>query len=399
MIDRAKLTLYNFCLKEPENFVDDNNNHPPMIDTLSSNATYDKPAFGKYATFHLQHSKVITANGYIPNLTIKINPNSRFPYRLIIEWCPNKAVYGHNFYELADHQFEEMITATVELLADCGVIIHPFYLANCTKIGQIDYGSNIPVTALSANKIISILNSGFEKNSRYDKLSEQYQKIFSGSQLTYSNKAQRLTFYNKVAEVLAVLDNPLKAESELYQFAIQLRHSIEANPFEVLRVEHRLLKHTAIDRELCKLIGHTQPFTFREIYSSKVRVAILRKHLGQVLGKGKIKTYALGELEPVAIKSLLNQARYQLDYHKLNPIWYQYPSVFRNQGEKAARELIANTLPKATLERGLNHWQELMKLIELEHPLLTAEAEIYQRLEQPEPLNQVPDSQLVSLMY
>jgi hypothetical protein len=388
MIDRLKLTQYRFRLDTPENFEDVHGNHPIAINTLSPRVSYDTPKFGKFEVYFFKSSRVVTTSGYTPNLTIKISPNSRNPYQLVIEWSPNKAVFGHNFYELGDHQFSEMIAATVALLDECGVSIDTHYLAQSDQISQIDYGININIHTMKANDFMGILNVGFDKNSRYGKDPEQYQKTYLGYRITYHNKSQRLTFYNKVAHILSAIEEA-QPGSAAHNFAEQLQPHFTAKPLEVLRVEHKILKHTAKDRELCKLIGHSAPFTVQELFNSNVRAAVLRKHITHVLGSGKCKTYVLGELELTAIKSHLSWARYAMHYRKLQPIWYEYPVVFRRQGEAAAKALISGAMPQATAERGMKRWQHMMKMIDLEHPLLKIEAEIYNRLADPQPIIQI----------
>jgi hypothetical protein len=384
MIDFIRPTLYQFKLDEPDNFKDKLGNHPNPIDTLTPYPNLQiMPTFGIYKVYVLDQSKVTTFNGYIPNISIKINPNRRNPYMLVIQYSPNKAVNGHNYYELTEDQFEEMIAATVELLKDCGVTINPLDLANCSHIGRIDFGCNMPLTNMALPEFFNILNI-LEKNNRYQRKDTPYQKEFiPGRAIAFFNKSQRLVFYNKTAEVLNVLDDYSKVATDHYRFAQELKNHLTIIPTEILRVEHRFLTSSAVRRELKPLIMHEPPFTFREVFKQAVRTSVLLKHTDQVINDTSLKTYVLGELAKDAVGNHIETARSQLNMNKPNPTWLEYPMVFRRQGEKSAMQIISDNMPKATSERGFHRWQQMMAVTLLDHPLLKTRDEIYRQFKNP----------------
>ncbi|MBW4061572.1 hypothetical protein HJC99_03330 [Candidatus Saccharibacteria bacterium] len=375
MLDMVRVTLFRFTLNDPSLFTDKHGNHPEYIDTLKSDSTNSKARFGVYRFYKLNPSMVNTANGYTPHITIRICSNRRNPYWLTVHWSPNKAVYGHNYYEASSGQFEEMIAATIEMLKDCGITVHPIDLKTCQKIGRLDYGRNVLLTNMSANTFIRNLIY-FEKNTRYKKDGEIYEKELTGSYIAFFNKSQYLIFYNKPAEILRVLEKPEKSDTSHYRFALQLREHIRSQPLEVIRVEHRLLNQTAIKRELEPLVGHVYPFTLKEVFSRGFSEAILRKHITQVTGKGSIQTFALGELDTTIAQQMLEDACKEIGMRKLKQVWRDYAATFRISGEKAALSLILEALPKTTAERGLKRWEALMNVLTLNHALIRANSEI-----------------------
>jgi hypothetical protein len=383
MIDMVTATLFRFNIIDPTYFTDKEGNHPDSINTLSPNYTNKQLPFGRHRVYLLNHSKVFTENGYVPHVTIRISPNRRYPYWLTIQWSPNKAVYGHNFYELGELQFNEMIIATVAMLRDCGISIHPIDLITCQKLARIDYGCNVPVTFLTANQIITSLNF-FEKNARYQKDRKPYIKELRGSHIAFFNKSQYLIFYNKPAEILRVLEHENKSHTSHYLFALELREYLKFNSLEVLRIEHRLQNQTAIKRELEPLVGHPYPFTLKEVFNPAIREQILHKHIAQVIGKGSLETFVFGGYPQDESKQMMLEVRELLRLRQLKPVWHDYALTFNTLGEKPALDIIIEALPKTTGECGLKRWQRLIGVLELSHPLLQTRNEIYNYLSLPQ---------------
>lgn len=347
MVDYLTLTLTRFSVHCPQYFEDELGRNPRPINTLMPESLQ----FGKFSTYFFKPELAQTSSGYKPKITLKIRPNTKTPYQLVMKFSPNKAVYGHNVFELTGDDFETFISATSKLLYECGVDVAKEDLANCDRIGRIDYGLNVPIPRHApsgtpdVHGFITFLKN-LDKGKTYATIPKDYAPGFS---LTYANKSQRLIFYDKTEEA-AQSENPN---------AIKPLYKLEASAHSLLRIEHRLLNTTVIKRELEPILGLTYRFTVSQIFSKKAAQAILHKHVNAVMGKGQLEALNIGVTNQKHY--LYKTISHDLRLKQINPSWLSYPRDLANHGQSMALAMQRSLYSKTAFERSQRQWQSIFQ--------------------------------------
>ncbi len=218
---------------------------------------------------------------YKPRLTIYARPAAGTMSRVLkIEFSAPKLLFGNNFEEMADSDFDELINRLQAKLKEMGVWVYAKVLEATIPTG-IHYSKNfVLASGTSTSMIISELAKA-NVSKRLDSNKVKFRN--EGHYLSWHTNSFEVVFYDKVKD----LDQSKKSEKRAIEkdnsLQLPLFEVFREKRFEVLRFEVRL------NRRKLKLIaekaGLKTGFTFRELFSSDVSLAVLR-HFWQEYTQG-----------------------------------------------------------------------------------------------------------------
>lgn len=347
MIDTIKITLTRFKVINPELFYNHLGLRLPFIDTLEgkTGCYYKIPSDGYFKIYYLKSHLRYLPFLYRPQLVcIKDIPQSRTRFLLEFNVSLPKIIYGHNLYELVDSQFDEVVEAIRNLLLQFGIEVKSDDISNCERIQRIDYSRNFLLQLSTCKEFIYLIKK-LSKGKRYTN-----EPRFETSAI-FKNKQQYLIVYDKVAEMTHILkekkyNNRKSKEYEVAQLLVAYK---SVHGLEVLRIEHRLLKSSAIGREVKDIIGHKPPLTFKEVYSSSVSSKVLEKHWEKIATETKMKLLILGEKKVGYIWDEIQKITRQLE-KPFDPYAVLYPKLLRESNEEQANTKITRSKSKSTLK-------------------------------------------------
>ena len=175
--------------------------------------------------------------------------------KLFLQTSIPKLLYGTSFYETSENDIERAIESIETELKLSGVYFDKNNL-DSFKLSRIDFCKNIKVDH-SIMDYLSLLSTF--KKSRTDKYEIKKET------LSFRNKSQEFTIYNKIKEIL----DTVKEKSIL-----KLVENKEQN---ILRFESKLKKKSVIDREL-----KNNKLKFTDIFSKEKSKTKLLKDINSI---------------------------------------------------------------------------------------------------------------------
>lgn len=274
MIDTVVLTLneVDFRLTKPEKF------DPDARLVLAYRGRYMKGIYDPRLDLGIYE--------YLPRVTLtnRIVPGGR-SISLNIEFSAPALLYGNNFLELTDNDFETLIATLVDRLALLGVHTTKEVLTNA-KVSKIHYGKNFIFTDYTTayTFIQEISQANISKVLDADKSSYRNE----GHSLKYQNNTFALIFYDKMKDLEKARVSPRKSveAKSLPHGELQSRlgKRSASNPLEVLRMEVQYNKRSRIKFEMQKL-GIEGHLTFRALFSQKIARQVCSSYLLEVRDK------------------------------------------------------------------------------------------------------------------
>lgn len=212
---------------------------------------------------------------YMPRLTLHRRPAKTFGivYQLVIEFSAPKLLYGNNFDELTDNDFEQLLTSLQgklqELLG---------YTFTRSQLAQADVGSWHPsknivfLNYTACQTVMSAINK-LDVSRIYDFQKDRYRD--GGHVLHIHCNSLDIAFYDKMADLrkAKVSDKRAFEDNSLMQLSL-LDKLEEYKPLEVLRYEVRFVGRQSVKRAFPEL----ESWTFESLYSMKLCQAVLQKH-------------------------------------------------------------------------------------------------------------------------
>jgi len=235
-----------------------------------------------YFTLVQNPTKTELKNGiYKPRLTItnRFNYSGRQEATLSIEFSASKLLYGNNFDELKDENFQHVAELLHIKLKEMGVSIFWELLINA-PVSAIHYSKNIPLTdgTTPYHYIKKISEGNYKLSLQTDKANYRN----NGQLFKLHVNSWELAFYDKLNELnLARISEKNSIENDN---AIQLdlfKDKTMRKPFEVLRMEARLNTRAKI-KQVLQEIGRTDELTFKSLFNSQISQAVLLHFLDTI---------------------------------------------------------------------------------------------------------------------
>lgn len=234
------------------------------------------------AKYHLNTTKQDKKLGiYTPRLTLYVQ-RVRGGYRrlLYIEFSVPKLIYGNNFTEVGTSDYSKLCDVLSESLAKKGVRLSSNQL-RYAEVKAIHYSKNIVFTdGTRPTDVISYLSKAevsLRKKTRETKYTN------GGEALHIYTNSRGLCIYNKLKELEKARKTEkgnLEKDSWCQQDYINNFLTTAPKPFEVLRIESRLLNREMIVKEL-RSLGANVPDRprLKDLYNLNIAKAILLSDL------------------------------------------------------------------------------------------------------------------------
>ncbi|MBI5151328.1 MAG: hypothetical protein HZA34_02010 [Candidatus Pacebacteria bacterium] len=220
---------------------------------------------------------------YLPRLTLmnRIVEGGR-SVTLNIEFSAPNLLYGNNFFEVEDEDFDRVIAVLEEKLLSLDVVVSREHLANAA-VSKVHYGKNFLLTGYTTpfNFIQEIWQANISKRLDADKTDYRNE----GHSLKYQNNTLAVMFYDKMKDLDKARLSPTKSvegnPTPFGEFQHLLKRRSATNPIEVLRMEIQFNKRVRIRSEVKKL-GFPTNLTFRELFSQRISKAVCLSYLTEI---------------------------------------------------------------------------------------------------------------------
>lgn len=280
MIDTVVINLYNHQFEilpeyykrfspSVENFF-----HPPyvkfghnmMARAICNPTAEDKATHIYYPRLTLQ--KAVRVGGIITFLRV--------------EFSAPKILFGNNFDELTEKDFDDLCEAVVIRLAHFGVIVNNPNIIAEADVSAIHYSKNIPLTDYSSPSTIITEISKADVNGLQDINSSDFRN--SGQAFKVHNNGFEFIIYDKIKDLKRSKISEKRSISRDNYSQISLFEDVEwRKPFEVIRLEARYGNKIKI-KGLLKGLGLIVPseMTLRKLYSDKIAQMTLKHELAKI---------------------------------------------------------------------------------------------------------------------
>jgi len=164
----------------------------------------------------------------VPGVQLDIVDTEHAGKQLYAKASIPKLLYGTSYHEVKEGDCERAIAVMQSKLAEAGVRI-PQNNLESFKTSRVDFCRNIQVDYHIIDYLLTIKEL---------EISRRAKQQFTGETVTFYNKQQELSFYNKVKEI-----RDKEHAEDIQQFISDKQENI-------LRIESRLKRAQAIEREL-----------------------------------------------------------------------------------------------------------------------------------------------------
>jgi len=218
---------------------------------------------------------------YKPRLTLtkRMNGYRNYEITLKIEFSLPKLIYGNNFDELEDKDFEPIIEKLRLILKDMGVMVFTVKLEEAL-VSAVHYSKNIPLT--DGSTPYQYIKKIAEANIKLSLDVNQTDFRNDGHSLKWHANSFEVTFYDKLKDLKAAKKSEKRAIERDNAIQLNLFDTLqERKPFEVLRMEVRLGTRQKI-RQIIKSIGLDIEPTFKSLFSSQISQRVLLCYLHEM---------------------------------------------------------------------------------------------------------------------
>lgn len=247
---------------------------------------------------------------YRPRLTIVKRVGSGkggFGINLHIELSLPKFMFGNNFDELQEADWENVIAKLKRELLFMGVLVKKEDLMEA-PVHAIHYSKNIVFTDHTTASLILGYLEKIKLNQRLDLNSTEYRN--HGEAVRYYAKSHELVFYDKVADLSKSKDRATEKDDReqnlQLSFFDQLRR--DGQLVEVLRIELRLKSRQKM-KLLFQKLGIENDLTFSSMFSTKLSQRLLLNEWDVIYAE--LRPVLLQELKTSELLPLIARQRKQ----------------------------------------------------------------------------------------
>lgn len=235
---------------------------------------------------------------YKPRLTITRRMGTgAFITTLRIEFSVPKLIFGNNFDEVSEDQFEQAITRLNKTLYDMGVLIFPQVLRDA-PVSAVHYSKNIPLTDYSTPYLILKELSKINLNLQLDMNQTDFRN--EGHSLKFRANSYEISLYDKRKDLQKAKTSEKRAVERDNEIQLELFEQWKPKrPFEVLRMEIRLNQRIKI-KQILKKLNIESDLTFFSLFKQATAQKILLFYLAELKG-----AYALLAYRPESTKDFI----------------------------------------------------------------------------------------------
>lgn len=203
----------------------------------------------------------------------------QYEVTLKIEFSIPKLIFGNNFDELEETDFEKVIEVLKAKLREMGVLIFEFHLINA-PISAIHYSKNIPLTDYSTPYTYLEMMAKTNINQHLDVNQTDFRN--EGHSLKYRANSFEVVFYDKLRDLAKAKGSEKRAEEKDNSIQLNLfERIVVTKPFEVLRIEIRLNRKQKLV-QILKKIGIIEEPTFKILFKKATAQGVLLYYLNEI---------------------------------------------------------------------------------------------------------------------
>lgn len=220
---------------------------------------------------------------YYPRLTLtKRAVSGGFQITLRIEFSVPKLLYGNNFDEVRDDQFELVLETLKERLKEKGILLRRTKLED-VQLSKIDYSKNVVLEQFSSSRLILNELTKADMHLWLDLEAVKYRN--AGYGIKYRNNGFELACYDKKKDLIKGKLSDKKSEEKDNAIQLDLLEKLEhRNSVEVFRIEARLNSRQKI-RQIFKKLGIQAEPVFKDAFNSNYAQRVVQ-HFWVELEKG-----------------------------------------------------------------------------------------------------------------
>lgn len=225
--------------------------------------------------------KELKRDGYKPRLTLtkRRSGQTGFSVYLKIEFSVPKLLYGNNFDELVDSDFQIVITKLLKILRGMGVRVFKHKLVNA-PVSTVHYSKNIVLTDYTTPYTYLKQLNKLNINRQLDTNQTDFRN--AGHSFKYRANSFEVAFYDKMRDLKKAKGSEKRSEEKDNVVQLNLLDLLEKrDPFEVLRMEVRLNKRQKIRQILKKIDKEMEP-TFINLFSQDTAKKVLLHYLNEI---------------------------------------------------------------------------------------------------------------------
>lgn len=267
MIDTIKLTLDKtmFYISDNSKFEKNTMNSSRGYYTMVQNPTQGELKTGTYK----------------PRLTLshRYNVSGRSELTLAIELSLPKLLFGNNFDELIETDYQRVVDKLNSVLKTMGVYILQGILEKA-PVSLVHYSKNIPLTDGSMPSYL--IDKIKEANVDLSLDTNQSDYRNGGHSYKWHSNSYEITFYDKIKDLEMAKKSDKRAVEKNNQLQLSLFDKFEKRKmFEVLRMEVRLNQRQKI-KQIFNILEINTEITFKNLFNPKVSQKILLYYLSEI---------------------------------------------------------------------------------------------------------------------
>lgn len=223
----------------------------------------------------------LKAGIYKPRLTItkRFNRYRQYEIMMKVEFSIPKLLFGNNFDEVVEEDFEKVAKLLQGKLKQMGVLVFEKLLI-ASPVSSVHYSKNIPLTDHSTPYTYLQKIAKCNINQRLDVNQTDFRN--EGHSLKYRANSFEIAFYDKLKDLHQAKKSEKRAEEKDNAMQLNLFEEVKiVKPFEVLRMEVRLNKRQKINQILKHINKQIEP-TFKNLFSKEISQKMILYYLDEV---------------------------------------------------------------------------------------------------------------------
>lgn len=288
---------------------------------------------------------------YKPRLTVMKRFQAGVNIKVLrIEFSIPKLIFGNNFDEVEETQFEDIIKNLYSALYDMGVLVIPHVLRDA-PVSAVHFSKNIPLTDYSTPSLILEKLSKIDLNESLDLNQTDFRN--GGHSLKFRANSFEISLYDKRKDLQKAKVSEKRAIERDNAIQLELFDQWKPKtPFEVLRMEIRLNQRAKI-KQIFEKNDISILMTFASVFKRTVAQKILLYYLGQIK-----RDYTLLNYQPK------NGREFIRDFKANNPKVKIRKMLQIYAVKKLTDELGTRSFRQAIKGYGLHHWPRLKNNLE-----------------------------------
>lgn len=249
--------------------------------------------------------KELLEGNYKPQLTIRKRwANGKPAVFLYIQFSAPKLIFGNNFDELVDDDFDVIVDKLQTKLLEMGVEVSQHILKESICV-KVHFGKNIELNNYVIPFMIIKEIKKVNYDLRYDISEKDYRN--EGHSIRFRSKNFEVIFYDKKKDLLKAKISESKAIDQDSAIQLSLLDLIQTKrQFEVIRMEVRLNNTNTIKGNLG---NDMDKFTFQNIFKEKLSNKVLNDYWKQIYQNYELMNYQIEDKEVFLANFLANNPK------------------------------------------------------------------------------------------